>query len=145
MGLQDVDELISKLVEAAVKDVVGRVGSTGTGVLDISSEEEFNRLLSSNKYVVVCFYKSECPACKSYIPTFESVSKDFKDVALFVKINTKNLKSVSKKYNVIAIPTTVVFVDGSEVSRYEGSMNSMKLTTFLIASGLKRISGSKGV
>lgn len=142
MSLQDVDELISKLVEAAVRDVVSRVGSTD--VLDISSEEEFNRILSSNKYVVVCFYKSECPACKSYVPTFESVSKDFKDVAVFVKVNTKNLKPVSRKYNVIAIPTTVVFVDGNEVSRYEGSMNNMKLTTFLIASGLKPLSGNRG-
>ncbi len=132
---EDIDDLISKLVEDVVRSAVGREGSKH--VLEVSSEEEFSRLISSNKFVVACFYKNECPACKSYIPTFESVSKEFKDAALFIKVNTKNLKSVSKRYNVVAIPTTMVFADGNEVSRYEGSMSDVKLTTLLIASGLK--------
>lgn len=137
---EDIDNLISKLVEDFMKSTVSKEDSKY--VLEISSEEEFNRLLNSNKFVVVCFYKYECPACKSYIPTFELVSKEFKGTALFVKVNTKNLKSISKKYNIIAIPTTVVFADGSEVSRYEGSMSNVKLITFLIASGLKPLTNT---
>ncbi len=137
MGVSS-DDILSKLVESAVREVVRERG--GKGVLEVIGEEEFNKLISSNKFVVTCFYKPECPACKSYMPVFESVSGEFRDVAVFVKVNTKNLKVISKKYNIVALPTTVVFVNGGEVSRYEGSMNAVKLVTFLIASGLKRTS-----
>ncbi|MCX8186424.1 MAG: thioredoxin family protein [Sulfolobales archaeon] len=138
MSYKEFNDLISKLVESAVRELTKKEGSTT--VRDVSNEEEFNKLISSNKFVVACFYKSECPACKSYIPTFEAASKEFKDAAVFVKIHTKEVKSLSKRYNIVAIPTTVVFMDGSEVSRYEGSMNNVKLMTFLIASGLRKLS-----
>ncbi|MEM2158399.1 MAG: thioredoxin family protein [Sulfolobales archaeon] len=140
MSYQEVGDLISKLVESAVKELVRKENTPS--VKEVGSEEEFTQLISGNKFVVVCFYKSECPACKSYIPTFEAVSKEFKNSAVFVKVHTKDLRSLSKKYNVVAIPTTVVFMDGNEVSRYEGSMNKVKLVTFLIASGVKMITGN---
>jgi thioredoxin-like negative regulator of GroEL len=139
--MSELDSILSKIFESITKDVVLR-SSEGGNVLEVSSEDEFNKLVSSNKNVVVCFYKPDCPACKSYIPVFEEVSKEFKGSAVFIKVQTKNLRSVSKRYNVVAVPTTIVLVGGDEVSRYEGSMNATKLITFLIASGLKRVKDS---
>jgi thioredoxin-like negative regulator of GroEL len=134
--MSELDSILSKVFESITKDVI--LKNSRGNVLEVSSEDEFNKLISSNMNVVVCFYKPDCPACKSYIPVFEDVSKEFKGNAVFVKVQTKNLRSISKKYNVIAVPTTMVLVGGNEVSRYEGSMNTTKLITFLIASGLRR-------
>lgn len=139
--MSELESILSKVFESITKDVVVKSGEGGN-VLEVSSEDEFNKLVSSRRNVVVCFYKPDCPACKSYIPVFEEVSKEFKGNAVFVKIQTKNLRSISKKYNVVAVPTTIVLVGGDEVSRYEGSMNITKLITFLIASGLKRVKDS---
>lgn len=135
MYSDDIGRLIEELMRSLTNAGGGNVRDSN--VLEVSSEDEFNSLLSSSKYVVICFYKPDCPACKSYIPVFELMSKRFKGVgAKFIKVHTGNLKSLSKKYKVIAIPTTLVLINGAEVARYEGSMTEIKLLTFLIAAGL---------
>jgi len=134
--IRDINSLISKLMELLIRGSEG--AHRGEHVaLEVSSEEEFNNILRRSKFVVICFYRPECPACKLYIPVFEAVSSKFKDVATFVKVRTKDLKTLAEKFNITAIPTTVVISNGKEVSRYEGSMSDMKLITFLIASGIK--------
>ncbi len=130
---------VGRLIEDLVRSLTDgrRSKARDSNVLEVSSEDEFNNLLSSNKYVVICFYKPDCPACKSYVPIFELVSKKFRGIeAKFIKVHTGNLKSLSRRYKVVAIPTTLVLVNGSEVARYEGSMTEIKLMTFLIAAGL---------
>ncbi|MDD4601325.1 Thioredoxin [bioreactor metagenome] len=90
-------------------------------LVNIQNENEFNeKVLSASQAVLVDFWAPWCGPCKMVGPEVEALANDYADKAVVVKVNVDEQKSLASKYNVMSIPTLIVFKDGQEAKRIVG-------------------------
>lgn len=68
---------------------------------------------------LVDFYADWCGPCQMIAPIVEEIAAERTDITVG-KVNVDNDASIAIKYNVVSIPTLIVFKDGKEVSRIVG-------------------------
>ena len=90
-------------------------------VITIKNETEFEEIvLKAEKPVLVDFWAPWCGPCKMVAPELEAVEEEMSETALVVKINVDENQKLAGKYNVMGIPTLLVFKSGAEVNRLVG-------------------------
>ena len=96
------------------------------GTNEIKSESMFNALLADNNgFIVIKFAADWCGACQAVKKTFEDIAenKDFSNVT-FYTINIDTLPELTKKYNIIGVPTFIFIHNKKEIKRESGIKNS---------------------
>lgn len=96
---------------------------------NIKSVDEFKKILSENKKVVVDFYADWCGPCKMMSPMFEAAATEIKDV-VFVKLNVDELQSIAQEFEISSIPTMILFKDGKLFEQSVGFMPKDKIVSF---------------
>ena len=79
--------------------------------------ENFNDTVKEGT-VLLDFWASWCGPCRQFSPIFESVSEAHEDIT-FGKVNTDEQTELAQAFQVMSIPTLMVFRDGIRV--YEGA------------------------
>jgi len=77
-------------------------------VTDASFEQE---VLQAGKPVVVDFWAPWCGPCKAVTPVLEQISAETEKVE-FVKLNIDDNPAVASRYDVLSIPTVILFAGG---------------------------------
>lgn len=67
-----------------------------------------------------------CGPCKTYAPIFDKFAQDNSDVKCFT-INGMEEVNTSIKYGIRNVPVTIIFKDGIEVKRLNGSQTQESL------------------
>ena len=91
--------------------------------IKIIEENQFEELvLNADKPVLVDFYTDWCGPCRVLSPTIEELSQDnnYKDKYYFYKVNVDYANNIAKEYNIMYIPTVIIFKDGAEITRSSG-------------------------
>ena len=86
-------------------------------------EDQFEELvLNADKPVLVDFYADWCGPCRVLSPTIEELAQDknYKDKYYFYKVNVDYANNIAKEYNIMYIPTVIIFKDGTEITRSSG-------------------------
>ncbi|PSR87226.1 thioredoxin-like protein [Coniella lustricola] len=94
----------------------------------VGSSSEWTSILQST-IVVADFYADWCGPCKMIAPTFESLATKHtkpKRIA-FAKIDVDKLRDVASQYGVRAMPTFIIFKNGTPLETIQGA-NPPKLT-----------------
>ncbi|KAI1504835.1 thioredoxin [Biscogniauxia marginata] len=91
--------------------------------VNISSSNEWQRILRSSTIVVSDFYADWCGPCKMIAPTFESLSTKYSKPGkiTFCKVNTDNQQDVAQSHGVRAMPTFLIFKNGSVIETIQGA------------------------
>lgn len=100
-------------------------------VLQITSEDFQEKVLSSSKPVLVDFYADWCVPCKKMSPVVDAVAKEMDSLAVFYKINVDENAQISERYSVMSIPTLVLFQNGKEADRMMGVQSKDTLKRFV--------------
>lgn len=80
------------------------------------------------KKTVIKFYADWCGPCKVYSKTFNKVKQNFKNQVNFEEINIEEPdRGLLKKYNVKAVPTTVIIHSEQEVEVTPGIIPTEEL------------------
>lgn len=85
------------------------------------SDQDFEeKVIKSDKPVMVDFYADWCGPCKMAAPIIDELSEEYKDSAVIGKVNVDENNETAGKYGVMSIPTVIMFADGKEVGRKIG-------------------------
>ena len=86
-------------------------------VTDADFEE---KVLKSDTPVLVDFYADWCGPCKMAEPVLEELSDEYKGKIDIMKVDVDQNKDTSMKYQVMSIPTTILFKGGEVVGKQIG-------------------------
>jgi thioredoxin 1 len=78
-------------------------------------------VLQSATPVVVDFWAPWCGPCKAMLPIVEQLEGEMKDKVTFVKMNVDENTDVPGKFNVMSIPTFIIFKGGEAVKSFVGT------------------------
>ncbi|MCY9669741.1 thioredoxin [Paenibacillus alginolyticus] len=90
------------------------------------SDATFNNEIEAG-IVLVDFWAPWCGPCKIIAPILDELSAEIGDAAKIVKINVDDNPESAAKYNVMSIPTLLIFKDGQLVDQLVGVQPKEKL------------------
>ena len=98
-------------------------------MVKIVNSSEFNEEIKEG-VVFVDFFATWCGPCKMLSPIVDEVSNEITDVK-FLKVDVDQSSDVAATYNIMSIPTLMIFKDGSLVSKQMGSLPKSQLIDFI--------------
>lgn len=100
-------------------------------MVKILNNENFEtELLNNSKTVLVDFYADWCGPCKMVGPIVDEISKENTDIYVG-KVNVDENHELATKYNVVNIPTLIVFKEGKESARLIGFHSKQEIISEL--------------
>lgn len=88
-------------------------------VLKITSQNFEDEVLSSDKTAIVDFYADWCGPCKMMTPIIDKIAEENDEIKVG-KLNVDEAQNIAAKYDVMSIPTIIIFKNGAEVKRFVG-------------------------
>jgi len=78
-----------------------------------------NEILENAGIALVDFYADWCGPCKMLSPIIDEIAEERTDITVG-KVNVDENNSLAAKYNVMSIPTMIIFKNGKEQARVVG-------------------------
>lgn len=88
--------------------------------IDITDKEFNEKVLKADKPVLLDYWAPWCGPCKLAEPALEELSEQHKDKLIIAKINIDENQENVQKYQVMSVPTTILYKDGEEIGRQAG-------------------------
>jgi thioredoxin 1 len=101
-------------------------------IINIESKEQFEQELKHG-VVLVDFWAPWCGPCRMLAPQIEEVEATMPKLKV-LKVNVDEQEAIAATYNVSAIPTLYLFINGEEVNHNVGFMNKVALKKFIESS-----------
>jgi thioredoxin 1 len=102
-----------------------------TGKLpDVTDGTFQSEVLDAEQPVLVDFWAPWCGPCRVVHPILEEMAAERDDLRI-VSLNTDENQQTASQYEVLSIPTLILFKDGSEAKRVIGAMPKRRLESEL--------------
>ncbi len=98
------------------------------GSISQLTESTFDEeVASSTEPVLVDFWAEWCGPCKMVAPILEEIATEQAGKVRVAKVNVDKNPGLATKFNVMSIPTMIVFKDGQEAQRLIGARGKPQL------------------
>ncbi len=86
----------------------------------LNNTQFYNKIRTADKIVVMDFFATWCGPCKMLTPIIESLSREMTDSVEFAKVDVDRSLEVAQSFNIVSVPTIIIFKKGKEVQRIVG-------------------------
>ena len=98
--------------------------------ININKTNFQNEVINSEKPVLLDFWASWCGPCQMVGPVIEEIAAERTDVKV-CKVNVDEQPDIAGKYNVMSIPTIIIFKNGEPVKVSVGAKPKAELLALL--------------
>ena len=127
MKNEEEDEEIERIKRAKLQEMMkgGVSQKQGESALNkpvTVTDATFKEMIQNHPLVVVDCWASWCVPCHMIAPVIEEMARDYAGRILFGKLNVDENQEVAMQYQIMSIPTLLVFKNGKLVDRIIGAM-----------------------
>lgn len=120
------DEELEKIKRAKLEEMMHRVlqkhekpaSDKPIEITDVT----FKETIQNHSLVVVDCWAAWCAPCRMVAPIIDEMARDYAGKILFGKLNVDENRQVATQYEIMSIPTLLVFKNGQLVDRVVGAM-----------------------
>ena len=94
---------------------------TNNMALELNDSIFEEKVLKSDKPVLVDFWAEWCGPCRMVGPVVEELAVDYDGKVNFVKVNVDQAGELASKYNVFSIPTLILLHKGEVIAQQVGA------------------------
>ncbi|ADY00935.1 thioredoxin [Vulcanisaeta moutnovskia 768-28] len=123
------DDELNKLLERRARELARAVGNEPVEL----DADNFDNFIRSKRVVVVDFWAPWCAPCFLLEPILKALAKEMPCVG-FGRLNTQEWPDVAAKYDVMSLPTVIIFRNGEPVDFVIGAVPKK-----IIADKIRRI------
>lgn len=99
--------------------------------MDIFDRDFEEQVLNTEGKVMVEFWGSWCPPCKMMSPLLDKLEKEYQGKVKICKLNIDKNRETPPKFDVIGVPTFILFINGKETKRLVAAQTEEKLREFM--------------
>jgi len=93
----------------------------------ILTESTFNEAIQSEIPVLVDFWAEWCPPCKTLSPILDKIQVELYGDLIIAKVDADQNPLLLRKYDILSLPTMILFKDGEVVETLVGAMSAEKI------------------
>ena len=94
-------------------------------MVSLIKDNEYKNYIKEGKVVIDCF-ANWCGPCKMISPVIDQLSEEYKETK-FYKIDVDEAQDITKEYNIMSIPTLLIFENGELKEKVVGLRSKSEL------------------
>ena len=98
--------------------------------INVNKHNFQEEVLQSDRPVLVDFWASWCGPCRMVIPLIEEIAEEREDIKV-VKINVDEEQELATQYQIMSIPTRMVFKNGEITAQALGALPKNQILDLL--------------
>jgi len=95
-------------------------------VVKVNNDNFEQEVLQSEKTVLVDFFANWCGPCKMLSPIIDEIAEEVNDIKV-CKVNIDEARDLAIKYDIMSIPTLLVFKNGNVANSALGLISKQKI------------------
>ena len=95
-------------------------------IIDVTDDSFQAEVLESERPILVDFWAPWCAPCRAIAPLLAEIADDRDDVRI-VKLNVDENQITAAQYQILTIPSLILFKDGAEAKRLRPTRNKSQL------------------
>jgi len=122
----DEDRELERIKQAKLHEMMKRMSSEKQKTFSNEpieiTDATFKEIIQKHPLVVVDCWAPWCGPCRMVAPVIRELARDYAGKILFGKLNVDENPEVSAQYQIMSIPTLLVFKNGKLVDKIVGAM-----------------------
>lgn len=100
-------------------------------IVNLTSKDFDTVIKTSPVPVLVDFWAEWCGPCKAIAPILKDIDAEYSKFVLVAKVDIDQYGDLAQKYNVMTIPTLILFSDGEMVKKEVGAKGKTQILGML--------------
>jgi len=96
-------------------------------LMNVTDANFADEVAGSSKPVLVDFWAPWCGPCRMMEPVLKEIAEEYSDTITVGKLNVDENPAVAQKFDIMSIPTMIVFVGGEPRKKLVGAMPKKRL------------------